>query len=67
MQDLSDLIPTRLELVTDAVSVGAITTSWWWPAVKHTSAEILPVLGAMWLIMQMSFFAYRVFRYFRHH
>ena len=64
MQDLSELIPTRIELVSDAVSIGAVTTPLWWPAVLHTSAELLPLLGALWLLMQMSFFTYRVYRYF---
>jgi len=46
---------TRGEVVTDTGAIAAIASPWWLPSlhdVSHFAAEWLPILGAIWLVVQ---------------
>lgn len=48
---------TNGEVVTDTGAVAAIVSPWWLPAVHQLSdvaALALPILGAVWLIVQIA-------------
>lgn len=47
---------TNGEVVTDTGAVAAIASPWWLPALHDVSqfaAEWLPILGAVWLVVQI--------------
>ena len=47
---------TKGEVVTDTGAVAAIISPWWLPTLHDVSqfaAEWLPILGALWLIVQI--------------
>lgn len=44
--------------ITNTVAAGAVVSPWWLPSVADVSAaaaQWLPILGILWLIMQMGF------------
>jgi hypothetical protein len=48
----------NLEHVTNGTAVGAVTSYFWLPTFHSLSAacaEIVPVLGALWLLIQIGF------------
>jgi hypothetical protein len=68
MNDLHfhDLLPQgKFEIVTDTTSVVALASPWWLPWLKEMSelaALWLPILGAVWIIVQIGFKFYLHFR-----
>jgi hypothetical protein len=55
----------RFDFVTDTTSVVALASPWWLPWLKDMSelaALWLPILGAIWLIVQIGFRFYHHFQ-----
>lgn len=47
---------THGEIVTDTGAVAAIASPWWLPAlhsVSDVAALVLPILGVLWLLLQI--------------
>lgn len=47
---------TTGELVTDTGAVAAIASPWWLPAlhdISQIAALVLPIVGVMWLVIQI--------------
>jgi hypothetical protein len=47
---------SQMEQVTTITAGAAVATSWWHPVIENVSVEAatwLPVLGVMWLVIQI--------------
>lgn len=54
-----------IQHATTGVAVGAVTTPFWWTQLQQWSelaATILPILGAVWLGVQIVHFVWKNFR-----
>ena len=52
----------KTELATDIIAGAAIISPWWLPTLQNIhdgAAWILPLLGVLWLAIQIGFFLYR--------
>lgn len=46
-----------IERTTNAIAAGAATSPWWLPSladVSQTAALMLPILGVVWLLIQIT-------------
>lgn len=53
---LNKMLPHTPDQVVTASAVGAITSIWWLPSLhslSSTAAEIAPILGCAWLVLQI--------------
>ncbi|KAB6717701.1 hypothetical protein C8029_04060 [Roseobacter sp. TSBP12] len=58
----------QMTKATNALSVGGVTLPAWWPTLDHASTvavKMVPILSALWLIMQMYVFARKQWRAYR--
>lgn len=50
-----DLLPqTKAEAVTDVIAVGAIASPLWLSELSGIAANILPIAGLIWLVVQIA-------------
>lgn len=50
------------KIVTDVGAAAALTSPYWLPTLQEVSqiaALVLPILGALWLVIQISHYVYR--------
>lgn len=50
---LGSLFETTSEKVTAAVAWGAVLSPWWLPLAHDVAAQWAPVLGCLWLVVQI--------------
>lgn len=66
LHQLNQVLPQgRFELVTDTVAIAAAASPWWLPALKETSEVfglLLPIVGVIWLLIQIGFKLHQHFR-----
>jgi hypothetical protein len=61
MHDINfhEMLPQgKFELITDTTSIVALASPWWLPWLKELSelaALWLPILGAIWIVVQIGF------------
>ena len=63
---MNNLIPqSKFEMVTDTGAVVAAVSPWWLPWLKTVSEDaalILPILGVLWLLLQIGLKVWEVRR-----
>lgn len=45
-----------IDRVTNTIAAGAVVSPWWMPSladVSVTAAQLLPILGSVWLVVQI--------------
>lgn len=50
---------------TDAIAAGAVSSPFWLPSLQHASeaaALVVPILGAIWLIVQIAGYVWGKYR-----
>lgn len=64
---LLDLLPqTKLEAVSDAIAVGAISSPLWLHAMSDVAKDLLPWFGIAWLVVQTAEKIYAAYhKYYR--
>jgi hypothetical protein len=53
-QVLNSLFETASEKVTAAVATSAILSPWWLPLAHDVAAQWAPILGCVWLLVQIA-------------